>query len=70
MDNADNNQFCNAKCCHICQNKFNRTDITFRDHAHFTEQLRGAAHQKCHIKYFNNSYLQVFPIIFIDMIVL
>ena len=61
MDNADKNQFCNANSCHICQNKFNRTDITFRDHAHFTEQLRGAAHQICNISFLlNKRYLPAF----------
>ena len=57
MDEYDYLDFCNAKCCHICNKKgFNKKDIKVRDHDHTAGKNRGAAHQTCNITYFNNRF--------------
>jgi len=59
MDEYDYIDFCNAKCCHICNKEFNKNDIKVRDIDHTTGKYRGAAHQTCNITYFNNRFLPV-----------
>ena len=36
--------------CHICKKEFNN-DMKVRDHCHFTDKYRGAAHNMCNLRY-------------------
>ena len=40
----------NQKICHICKKEFNN-DNKVRDHCHYTGKYRGAAHNKCNLRY-------------------
>ena len=55
----DNIKFCNAKSCHICDQKSTSKSVKVRDHDHRTGDFRGAAHDKCNINYYTNIYLPV-----------
>ena len=35
---------------HICDKKYNQTDVRVRDHCHITGKYRGSAHQDCNLK--------------------
>lgn len=37
--------------CQICGVKFEEDEVRVRDHSHITGEFRGAAHQKCNLKY-------------------
>ena len=47
----------NAKVCYICKEKFEikylkvKKYCKVRDHCHYTEKYRGAAHSICNLKY-------------------
>lgn len=52
MSKMDEENFQNAKVCHICERDLDRNvDIVVRDHCHFTSKFRGAAHQACNLQY-------------------
>ncbi|MFM7980921.1 MAG: hypothetical protein ACKPKO_16540 [Candidatus Fonsibacter sp.] len=38
MDEYDYTDFCNAKCCHICNKEFNKKDIKVRYIDHTTRK--------------------------------
>ena len=43
--------FNDSKTCHICLKDFNDLGDKVRDHCHYTGKYRGAAHNKCNLKY-------------------
>jgi len=45
----DQSKFEKARECWICQKSFEGSDDKVRDHCHFSEQFRGAAHNKCNL---------------------
>ena len=57
----------NAKICHICKEKFENKYLKdkkcrkVKDHFHYTEECRGAAHSICSLK---NSVPKKIPIAF------
>ena len=44
-------RFENATICHICEKPLALTDFKDRDHCHFTNTCRGAAHERCNFNY-------------------
>ena len=50
MTDDDEQDFIQAKECHICGDKYNEKDIRVRDHCHVTGNYRGSAHQDCNLK--------------------
>ena len=50
-----------AKRCHICMYPFKPGELKVRDHCHYTGKYRGAAHEKCNLRYAVPNYI---PIIF------
>ena len=50
-----------ARRCHICMYKFKPGELKVRDHCHYTGKYRGAAHEKCNLRYAIPNYI---PIIF------
>ena len=55
----DKEQFNQASNCWICKKLFNLQDRV-RDHCHFTGRYRGAAHNKCNLKYKKPNNISVF----------
>ncbi|XP_068749374.1 uncharacterized protein [Montipora capricornis] len=51
MTKDDEEKFQKADKCHICEKKYNRTDVRVRDHCHITGQYRGSAHQDCNLNF-------------------
>ena len=52
-------EFINASKCWICKKNF-ILDAKVRDHCHYTGRYRGAAHNKCNLKYCKPNYISVF----------
>ena len=52
-------QFNQASDCWICKKKLNLEDRV-RDHCHYTGRYRGAAHNKCNLKYSKPNNISVF----------
>ena len=52
-------QFYKASNCWICENLLNLEDRV-RDHCHFTGKYRGAAHNRCNLKYRKPNNISVF----------
>ncbi|KAL9979362.1 hypothetical protein ACROYT_G017015 [Oculina patagonica] len=50
MTKDDEEEFQQAKVCHICDKVYNDDDIRVRDHCHITGKYRGSAHQDCNLK--------------------
>ena len=61
MTKDDEDKFQKADKCHICQKKYNKTDVRVRDHCHVTGQYRGSAHQDCNL---NFRLTEKIPVIF------
>ena len=56
----------NEKLCHICEKEFcadnnNKEMRKVRDHCHYTEKYRGAAHSKCNLNY---KIIKEIPVLF------
>ena len=51
MTEEDEQEFQKAEQCHICQQKYNKTDVRVRDHCHITGKYRGSAHQDCNLNF-------------------
>jgi len=51
MADGDKNNFKQAKECHICDKKYNKTDKRVRDHCLITEKFRGCAHESCNLNF-------------------
>ena len=49
----------NAKKCHVCLKEFFSNDIKVRDHCHYTDRYRGAAHSSCNLMYKIPDYIPV-----------
>ena len=49
MTKTDKENYANAQRCHICEEPLD--DDKVRDHCHLTGKFRGAAHNKCNLKY-------------------
>ena len=45
------NDFKNAKSCHICNKEYNNEAVPLRDHRHVTGKYRGSAHTDCNLSY-------------------
>ena len=50
MTKDDEEEYQKADKCHICDKKYNKTDVRVRDHCHITGKYRGSAHQDCNLK--------------------
>ena len=61
MSKHDEHNFRCAEECYTCNGEFTKTYYKVRDHCHRTGNYTGAAHTKCNINYYNNTYL---PIVF------
>ena len=51
MTKDDEEKFQKADKCHICEKKYNKTDVRVRDHCHITGKCRGSAHQDCNLNF-------------------
>ena len=49
LTNEEKESYENQETCHICKKEFN--DNKVRDHCHYTGKYRGAAHNKCNLRY-------------------
>ena len=47
ISKKEQNDFENAKSCHICNKEYNNKDVSVRDHCHVTGKYRGSAHTDC-----------------------
>ena len=61
MTKDDEEKFQKADKCHICEKKYNKTDVRVRDHCHITGKYRGSAHQDCNL---NFRITDTIPVIF------
>ena len=61
MTKDNEKEFQKADKCHICEKKYNETDVRVRDHCHVTGQYRGSAHQDCNL---NFRLTEKIPVIF------
>ena len=50
LTNEEKESYENQETCHICKKEFNN-DNKVRDHCHYTGKYRGAAHNKCNLRY-------------------
>ena len=64
MPDDDDQDFKQAKECHICEEKYGEKDIRVRDHCHITGKYRGSAHQDCNLKLRINPKEIKIPVIF------
>lgn len=53
LSKREKRAFKKATICHICEQPFdlNESEVKVRDHDHYTGAFRGAAHNKCNLKY-------------------
>ena len=51
MIKEDEEKFQKADECHICNKKYNETDVRVRDHCHITGKYRGSAHKDCNLNF-------------------
>ena len=51
ISKKEQNDFKNAKSCHICNKKYNNEDVPVRDHCHVRGKYRGSAHTDCNLSY-------------------
>ena len=61
LTSNQNERYKKSKRCHICFRPFKKKKRKIRDHCHFTERYRGAAHRNCNLQYKIPSYI---PIVF------
>ena len=61
MTDEDKHDFINAINCSVCNEPFKADEQKYRDHCHITGKYRGAAHNKCNLKY---SLSDVVPVVF------
>ena len=50
LTNEQKESYENQEICHICKKEFNN-DNKIRDHCHYNGKYRGAAHNKCNLRY-------------------
>ena len=53
MTKEDEEKFQKADECHICNKKYNETDVRVRYHCHITGKYRGSAHKDCNLNFQN-----------------
>ncbi|XP_020297152.1 uncharacterized protein LOC109861765 [Pseudomyrmex gracilis] len=58
---AELERFRNVKCCHVCEQPFERDDMRVRDHCHLTGRFRGPAHFACNLNY---KQVYIVPVVF------
>ena len=51
MTKDDEEKFQKADECHICEQKYNETDVRVRDHCHISGKYRGSAHKDCNLNF-------------------
>ena len=51
ISKKEQNDFKNAKSCHICNKEYNNEDVPVRDHCHVTGKYRRSAHTDCNLSY-------------------
>ena len=51
ISKKEQNDFKNAKSCHICNKEYNTDDVPVRNHCHVTRKYRGSAHTDCNLSY-------------------
>ena len=51
ISKKEQNDFENAKSCHICNKESNNKDVPVRDHCHVTGKYSGSAHTDCNLSY-------------------
>ena len=51
MTKEDEDKFQKADECHICNKKYNETDVRVRDHCHITGKYTGSAHECCNLNF-------------------
>ena len=51
ISKKEQNDFENAKSCHICNKGYNNKDVPVRDHCHATGKYEGSAHTDCNLSY-------------------
>ena len=51
MTKEDEEKFQKADECHICNKKYNETDVRVRDHCRITGKYRGSAHKDCNLNF-------------------
>ena len=59
ISDEEEEQFNKASICWLCEKKLNLKDRV-RDHCHYTGRYRGAAHNKCNLKYSKPNNVSVF----------
>ena len=59
MTRTNLDEFCRASVCHICEEDICDVKNKVKDHCHLTGEYRGAAHQKCNLKYKEPSFIPV-----------
>ena len=70
-DQEQQHQYDNATSCWICNKEFSedngKKNYKVRDHCHFMEKFRGAAHNLCNLKYKNQNLCPYCFIILVGM---
>ena len=51
LTEEENKSYENQKRCYICKKRFTKDNKKVRDHCHYTEKYRGAAHNICKLRY-------------------
>ena len=51
ISKKEQNDFKNAKSCHICNKDYNNEDVSVRDYCHVTGKYRESAHTDCNLSY-------------------
>ena len=51
ISKKEQNDFENAKSCHVCNKEYNNGDVPVRDHCVVTGKYRGSAHTDCNLSY-------------------
>ena len=51
ISKKEQNDFKNAKSCHICNKEYNNEDVSVRDYCHVTGKYRESAHTDCNLSY-------------------
>nr|WP_253308882.1 DNA polymerase [Rickettsia endosymbiont of Ceutorhynchus assimilis] len=60
LSQEQENEFRNAKKCHICEKPFKVEDERVRDHCHFTGNFRAAGHSVCNLNFKTPNFIPIF----------
>ena len=61
LTEEENKSYENQKCCYICKKGFIKDNKKVRDHGHYTDKYKGAAHSICNLRY---KALKEIPVVF------